>query len=383
MKTILSEEQELAICEYYSYPHGSNDTCSFFNIGHARLKKILASHGIAAHSAETLRRLNVENSQSGMLKAHGVRFASQMADHAKKCGETKLRRYGSKTFTNREKARETCLERYGAENPQQNEAIRAKTKETMLRKYGAESNVELKSTRDRCLGAAHAAAAEEKRKSTCLKRFGAPTNLITPEQRSKNRESNLENYGVESYAQTQECKDKIKRTCLERYGVDHYAKTAEFKLRIGSQLEAILDKSKQACLAKYGVEYYMQSEEFKQYAKRYFSANRDEIQSKAKAACQDKYGADCYFLSEDYRSKLPAIKALLAEKRAEIQEKSMNTKRRNGTFNSSKPEELFYEALIEKFGADNIVRQYKCASYPFNCDFYVKSRDLFIELNLS
>lgn len=40
-----------------------------------------------------------------------------------------------------------------------------------------------------------------------------------------------------------------------------------------------------------------------------------------------------------------------------------------------------YHFLCIKFGELDVVRQYKCSRYPFHCDFYIKSLDLFIELN--
>lgn len=64
----------------------------------------------------------------------------------------------------------------------------------------------------------------------------------------------------------------------------------------------------------------------------------------------------------------------------ELAQKKM---RENKTFNSSKQEDLFYEYLINKYGKDDIIRQYKEQRYPFNCDFYIKSKDIFIELNLN
>ncbi len=58
------------------------------------------------------------------------------------------------------------------------------------------------------------------------------------------------------------------------------------------------------------------------------------------------------------------------------------TKRQRGTFNKSKLEELSYELLKMVFSEDDIYRQYKDIDrYPYNCDFYVKSIDTFIECN--
>lgn len=52
-----------------------------------------------------------------------------------------------------------------------------------------------------------------------------------------------------------------------------------------------------------------------------------------------------------------------------------------GTFNSSSQEETYYLQLVESFGKGDVVRQYSDARYPYKCDFYIPSQDLFIELN--
>ena len=57
------------------------------------------------------------------------------------------------------------------------------------------------------------------------------------------------------------------------------------------------------------------------------------------------------------------------------------TKRQNRSFNKSKPEEDAFQKLTIAFGNSNVIRQYKCDRYPFNCDFYIKSLDIFIECN--
>lgn len=65
-----------------------------------------------------------------------------------------------------------------------------------------------------------------------------------------------------------------------------------------------------------------------------------------------------------------------------IHDKGEETKRLNGTFNTSKPEILYYNMLCEKYGRYNIKRNYKSDSYPFRCDFYIVPEDKYIELNL-
>lgn len=63
--------------------------------------------------------------------------------------------------------------------------------------------------------------------------------------------------------------------------------------------------------------------------------------------------------------------------------KANNSKKLNKTFNSSKPEIELKEYLEKIFGKNDIEYQYdKDPRYPFLCDFYIKSLDLFLELNL-
>ena len=56
--------------------------------------------------------------------------------------------------------------------------------------------------------------------------------------------------------------------------------------------------------------------------------------------------------------------------------------RLNNSFNTSKPEELYYKKLLNSYSVEDIVRQYLSDIYPFKCDFYIKSEDKYIELNL-
>lgn len=56
-----------------------------------------------------------------------------------------------------------------------------------------------------------------------------------------------------------------------------------------------------------------------------------------------------------------------------------NTKKINNTFNISKPEKEIEILLKQNF--DNIKTQYRSREYPFNCDFYIPSLNLYIEFN--
>lgn len=100
--------------------------------------------------------------------------------------------------------------------------------------------------------------------------------------------------------------------------------------------------------------------------------------SKAK---KGKYGSNGHVgfkVSEETKQK---ISYKIAS--AEVQQYRNAIMKQNKTFNSSKPEEDFYQALLLLFPKEDIKRQYRDSRYPFNCDFYIYSLDLFIELNLS
>ena len=78
-----------------------------------------------------------------------------------------------------------------------------------------------------------------------------------------------------------------------------------------------------------------------------------------------------------HRSEKTREKLRLIQLSKEHQEKIIKTKRKNNTFNTSKSEQIITTLLKDKFS--DILCQYKSEKYPFNCDFYIPSLDLYIE----
>lgn len=62
-----------------------------------------------------------------------------------------------------------------------------------------------------------------------------------------------------------------------------------------------------------------------------------------------------------------------------IQNKTYKTKKKNNSFRNTELEKQAYQLCIEKFG--DIATEYKSEKYPFKCDIYIPSKDLYIELN--
>lgn len=168
---------------------------------------------------------------------------------------------------------------------------------------------------------------------------------LCPETINKAKGTFFTKYGVSNPNKLKSVRDKIKNTCLVRYGVDHNWKSEESK-----------EKAKKTCLQKYGVEYSFQSENNKE---------------KAKKTWLKKYGVDHPCKSKIVQEKFDHTGQV---------EKMIETKRKNKTFSTSQVEEEAYIILEEKYGQENVLRQYKSDEYPFACDFYVKSEDLYVEI---
>lgn len=109
-----------------------------------------------------------------------------------------------------------------------------------------------------------------------------------------------------------------------------------------------------------------------------WKARGAEIIAKAADTCMTKYGKPNYAQTDEYRAIVNTD-----EIRREKVLKTNETKTKNGSWNCSKPEDAYFEWLKAKYGEDDIKRQYRDSRYPYNCDFYIKSQDLFIELNLT
>ena len=226
---------------------------------------------------------------------HNLGYASPLS--CPKCRElgkqTRLNKYGDENWHNSEKAVKTFKQHIN-DDPNFLTNIREKTKHTNI-KNGHDPNWtnREKSVQTRLNNHNGQYVTEEiieKRKQTQNKhRKGNPN--YDAEIKAKTENTNIENYGVPCVLQSEYVKDR-----LNQWIHDHGGDTNVF------QTEHAKQKSKQTMQKNYGVDYSMQS---------------DEIKSK-------------------YNFK-------------EINSKGCETKRKNGTFNTSKSEEDAYKYLCYKF----------------------------------
>lgn len=194
----------------------------------------------------------------------------------------------------------------------------------------------------------------EKYNRTCLRKYGKVWYTQTKEYSNKYKQTCLSKYGKEYYAQTQECKDKYKQTCLDKYGVSSYTKSSDYKYKAKLKLDTTIQKGKQTKLS-------LDSSGLNSYQRAVL---------KGKQTCLEKYGVDSYTKTKEFKQRVLAMK-----------QKEYVTKRLNNSFNTSKQEEKVYKLLLTKFNETDIKRQFTSVKYPFACDFYIESLDLYIECN--
>lgn len=218
-------------------------------------------------------------------------------------------------------------------------------KKTWIKKYGCDNPAKNKEIQEKAI-------------KTSLDRYGVKNGGWSEKAKKKIFASNRNKLGVDMPLQSKEVRDKISNTILNRYGADNYMRSEDYK-----------EKSKSTCNEKYGVDNPLNSE---------------EIQNKIKKSLVEKYGYPSFMSTKEFRRK--SVETCIKKygvrypiQFKEIRDKIDDTKRKNHTFNTSKPEENIYILLKENF--PEVVRQHKDKErYPWNCDFFIPSVDIFIEL---
>lgn len=200
----------------------------------------------------------------------------------------------------------------------------------------------------------------ERRKQTCLKKHGVEYTGQIPESREKVKVTSQRKYGTDNPTQSKIVQDKMKRTCLKRYGVENALQSKEIQIKAA-------ENARKSLIEKYGVPYASWINRSKEYIQ--IVSSRDNfrkfiidngVKTKKDICNALDLSASCVL---DYINKYDSWDLL--------------------DKNISQPEEDFYKYLCNKYGEDNVFREYdKDQRYPFRCDFYIKSIDTFVELNL-
>lgn len=263
-------------------------------------------------------------------------------------------------------------------------AARAKAADTIEQKFGAktwaESDIGRQTLKDMCSSEdvrekmskrAKSKQARQHYKETSLKNHGAEH--WTQTEQGKQRLHELFSTDEERFLRSQrmlsqKVREKIEYTSMTRYGVPYYWQSDEGRKRLKELLssEEVVEKTRQTNLERYDCEVWQSSN-----AGREKLASK-EVRSKTEQTNYKRYGAKTWSNSDEGRIAMSTY----------LQDKIIATKMEHGTINDSQPERNVYDLLVQKFGKDDIVPQYRSDRYPYKCDFYIKSLDLFMELNI-
>lgn len=173
---------------------------------------------------------------------------------------------------------------------------------------------------------------------------------------------------------SKESKEKAKEnrmnTCFEKYGDSSYnnmKKNKETKLlRYGDENYNNRDKSKDTCLSKYGVENVSKVSDVSEKISKNLKNHNVSQETKIKI------------------SNAKSGKHLTKEKLTQKIYNTNKTYHEKGLYkdHKTKPEIFVENFLIGVFGEDNVLYSYvDKIRYPYKCDFYVPSEDLFIEVH--
>lgn len=231
------------------------------------------------------------------------------------------------------------------------ECVQAKRERTMLTRHGAVNPMQTDVGRHNF-------------EKTCLDRYGTTSVLSSGEVREKIHDTMVARYGGNGAMCSERVREKSKATMLEKYGVDNAMRNSNVKAR---QQASLVDS--------HGVSNPM--------------FDKDVVRKQLALRCNTamgRYGIPECLASREVRAKIAQTNLERygfenVMKNPDIVQKNFDVRRANGTLSASAPEEWLYSRLCDYFGAGDVVRQYSDSRYPFACDFYVVSRDMFIELN--
>ena len=102
------------------------------------------------------------------------------------------------------------------------------------------------------------------------------------------------------------------------------------------------------------------------------SHKTESYKNKIKSTLYEKYGVINAFQLE---------KAKAASNSQESKTKRRQTLKKNNSFNTSKLEVLYKNKLEALYGEADVCTSYSSDLYPFSCDFYIKSLNLYIEIH--
>lgn len=364
-----------------------------------KLKRLFSELGFAEQFKQADRAQRKASMRSGMEQRYGTDNPFKLDQFQKQAEQTRQEKYGAKytlaagsaleaqarqRFRDQlsdddfrsalaQKKAATNLARLGVRAPAQHESVKVKIAEAHQSRYGSHySQTDQARAAQSQRALADGKEWAEKARQTNLLKHGVEYVAQLPAQRQRQSEV-MRADGVRRAEQA-------KLTNLQKYGYEHSSQVSEIRLRkseiFAREGHQWVQKARAANLEKYGVPSWTATEEGRAAQSARMLEEGLERAQTAKQTNLERFGAPTWSSSQQGRARLSEI--LSSEP---VRARVRRTKKVNGTSSSSASEEALHQALVEVFGESDVVRQYADQRYPWSCDFYIPSRDLFIELN--
>lgn len=177
------------------------------------------------------------------------------------------------------------------------------------------------------------AANVAKKIETCFAHYGVNSPLQSEIIQEKASTTYKKKTGYSNPSQNPQIKEKKMQTCLKNWGVCAPSKNPE-----------LYAKQRETMKSKYGV---------------YNPSQLGWVKRKKENTCLKNYGVEYYTQTEEYQQRVNAVK------------------KKNCKKHMSTGEKAIYNLLSSRYST--VIYQYRSLLYPFNCDFYVPEKDLYIE----
>jgi hypothetical protein len=349
-----------------AHAQGASKTATLRRLGLAgenilTLRRLFAALGRAEDFTAADKASRRGHMAAGMIARHGVANPFELAEIQKAAEQTRLERYGGKyTFS---------------EGSSLAKPARASFARHLAEKSFAED-------------------LRRRKAATNLARYGVAVPSQSPVVRAKSRATSRERYGVDHHSQRPEFRVRqaalaradgkrraavSRRTNLERYEVEYVSqlpanRERQSRLMIRTHVERDA-KARITTLQKYGVLYASQRQERRAAHSAFMRSNGVDFAARSRVTTLKRYGVAHHAQTEQRRMR--QSRRMLDP---EHQNRINAAKRANNSFNASASEEELHALLAGYFDGD-VLRQHNDPRYPYRCDFYISSRDLFIELN--
>jgi hypothetical protein len=140
---------------------------------------------------------------------------------------------------------------------------------------------------------------KQKRKDTCLEKYGVDHISKSEEIKHKIEKSNFERFGVKTNLITKECYDKRWEALNDRKDVINEKRKLYWS---EENVLSALNKRKETCLEKYGVDSVFKINEIKEKLKSYHDNKKENTLNRNKGF--KKYKKEVYYLTEEKRNEL-------------------------------------------------------------------------------